>query len=381
MLITAHLDHPKWCANDNASGSATILEMARAQGAARREEGSAAPAHDPFHVGAGVLRHDGLRHRAPGGAALRDVGRAAQGEAAGARLRGRQPEPRHDGRGHAEDGLALYITRAPDSVPSFLDALMGDVLAETRAANLSAPTGTHRFWPTELIHLRAGQRSRRLPRARVPAVMLGHDPDWTHHTSEDTVDKTDPSEFRRVGTLALAAGHWDGRGRRGRVAADGGVRGVAPPGRQVERSGQASLGGAKAGQAVLAGRTGATRPSGPAAGGGRGVSGAVDFSMLVPAGTGNGPRRGRSCRSMATSIGSSRRGQEVVDAQDERFSDRGNGCRRSPRSSRWSSRPSTSWMVAGARPRSRRCSQRNIWWSSMGRGWIGSCTYGRPWIS
>jgi aminopeptidase YwaD len=29
VLITAHLDHPKWSANDNASGAASLIEMAR----------------------------------------------------------------------------------------------------------------------------------------------------------------------------------------------------------------------------------------------------------------------------------------------------------------------------------------------------------------
>jgi hypothetical protein len=38
--------------------------------------------------------------------------------------------------------------------------------------------------------------------------MFGHDPDWTHHTSEDTPDKTDASEFRRVGVLAATAAYW-----------------------------------------------------------------------------------------------------------------------------------------------------------------------------
>ena len=39
----------------------------------------------------------------------------------------------------------------------------------------------------------------------IPATMLGHDPDWTHHTSEDKIDKTDASEFKRVGVFACAA--------------------------------------------------------------------------------------------------------------------------------------------------------------------------------
>ena len=38
--------------------------------------------------------------------------------------------------------------------------------------------------------------------------MFGHDPDWTHHTSEDKIDKTDASEFRRVGVMAIAAAYF-----------------------------------------------------------------------------------------------------------------------------------------------------------------------------
>jgi hypothetical protein len=42
----------------------------------------------------------------------------------------------------------------------------------------------------------------------VPSTMFGHDPDWTHHTSADTPDKTDASEFLRVGVLATNAVYW-----------------------------------------------------------------------------------------------------------------------------------------------------------------------------
>ncbi|HSK42645.1 MAG TPA: hypothetical protein VLA83_02025, partial [Candidatus Binatia bacterium] len=42
----------------------------------------------------------------------------------------------------------------------------------------------------------------------IPATMFGHDPDWTHHTSEDKIDKTDASEFRRVGVFATAGAYW-----------------------------------------------------------------------------------------------------------------------------------------------------------------------------
>jgi hypothetical protein len=42
----------------------------------------------------------------------------------------------------------------------------------------------------------------------VPALMFGHWPDWTHHTSEDTVDKVDPTTLKRVGVLATSAALW-----------------------------------------------------------------------------------------------------------------------------------------------------------------------------
>jgi hypothetical protein len=42
----------------------------------------------------------------------------------------------------------------------------------------------------------------------IPSSMFGHDPDWTHHSSEDGIDKVDASELRRVGSMAGAAAWW-----------------------------------------------------------------------------------------------------------------------------------------------------------------------------
>ena len=78
----------------------------------------------------------------------------------------------------------------------------------TREADLFAPTGTHNYWPTEVVTYVQGSDHDVFLGLGVPATMLGHDPDWTHHTSEDTVDKTDATEFRRVGVLAAAAAYW-----------------------------------------------------------------------------------------------------------------------------------------------------------------------------
>ena len=102
----------------------------------------------------------------------------------------------------------FYFTKAPDSVPSFLDGLMSDVMAQTREADLYAQTGTRNYWIPEAIPYAQGSDHDVFLGLGVPATMFGHDPDWTHHTSEDKIDKTDASEFRRVGIFASAAGYW-----------------------------------------------------------------------------------------------------------------------------------------------------------------------------
>jgi hypothetical protein len=102
----------------------------------------------------------------------------------------------------------FYMTRAPKSVPSFLDTLLPDVLAQTREANLFAPTGTRNYWPAEMIDYYQGSDHDLFLGVGVPSTMFGHDPDWTHHTSADTPDKTDASEFLRVGVLATNAVYW-----------------------------------------------------------------------------------------------------------------------------------------------------------------------------
>jgi len=108
----------------------------------------------------------------------------------------------------AKTDSRFYMTRSPHSVPSFLDALLADALEQTREADLYAPTGTHRYWPAEMIPYFQGSDHDMFLGIGVPSSMFGHDPDWTHHTSEDRPDKTDASELRRVGVLAASAMYW-----------------------------------------------------------------------------------------------------------------------------------------------------------------------------
>ncbi len=102
----------------------------------------------------------------------------------------------------------FYFTKSPDSVSSFLDGLLSDVLKQTREADLYAMTGTRNYWLPEAIAYTQGSDHDVFLGLGVPSTMLGHDPDWTHHSSEDKIDKTDASEFRRVGVFASAAAYF-----------------------------------------------------------------------------------------------------------------------------------------------------------------------------
>jgi hypothetical protein len=79
------------------------------------------------------------------------------------------------------------------------------VLAQTKESGIVAPSGSRTTWHAEEVPYSQGSDHDVFLGFGVPSTMLGHDPDWTHHTSEDTIDKTDATEFRRVGVFATAA--------------------------------------------------------------------------------------------------------------------------------------------------------------------------------
>jgi hypothetical protein len=208
VLLTAHLDHPKWSANDNASGSAAMLEIVRTLSAAIAA-GELAPPRRTLHfmwvpefygTTAYVLAHPELRR----------CGSWDDPRPAPAKVTCVVANINIDmvGEDTVKTGSRFYFTRAPGSVPSFLATLLGDVVEQTREARLFAPTGTRNLWQPEAIAHTGGSDHEVFLGLGVPSTMLGHDPDWTHHTSEDTVDKTDATELRRVGVFAAASAHW-----------------------------------------------------------------------------------------------------------------------------------------------------------------------------
>jgi aminopeptidase YwaD len=209
IVVTAHLDHPQWSSNDNASGSAAAMEAMRvlakliADGKLPNPRRTIHFMWVPEYFGtvAYLTKHPEQRACAPF-----DDPRTAP------------PGTNHCivatlnldmiGEDTAKTDSRFYMTRSPLSVPSFLDALLADALEQTREADLYAPTGTHRYWPAEMIPYFQGSDHDMFLGIGVPSSMFGHDPDWTHHTSEDRPDKTDSSELRRVGVLAASVMYW-----------------------------------------------------------------------------------------------------------------------------------------------------------------------------
>ncbi len=203
VFITAHLDHPKWSANDNASGSGAMMEAARVLQSLIAAKKIAAPkltihfmwVPEYFGTMAYVSNHKELKfcgnfyEPVPNGpqCVLANINMDMVGEDT------------------VKTNSRFYFTRTPDSVPFFINAVMSDVLQQTREADLYAQTGTRNYWQPEAIPYAQGSDHDVFLGLGIPATMFGHDPDWTHHTSEDKIDKTDASEFRRVGVFASAA--------------------------------------------------------------------------------------------------------------------------------------------------------------------------------
>jgi hypothetical protein len=192
----------------------------------------------------------------------------------------------------------FYATRTPDSVPSFLDALLTDVMQQTREANLYAPTGTRQYWQPEMIDYTQGSDHDVFNGLGVPSSMFGHDPDWTHHSSEDNIDKTDASEFRRVGTMAGAAAWWmasASRSEAGQVASIGVTEWALLLSRRMQRgliSGSLDLSSLIAQRiSYLQNMRLANRGKATIALAQDGFVQDGDLSLLLPKGSGIGPRR------------------------------------------------------------------------------------------
>lgn len=198
LLLSAHLCHPRPGANDNASGVAALLGIARVL--ADRDWGRAV-GWLPEYL-AGSVRFLWGPEFVGTAAYLHDVVGAGKNE-----------PPSHAinidmaGQDVARCGGPLVIERGPDDIGSFLPALAARCAALLPAASRSysgaVPCDP---WTWRATPFAGGSDHALLADqpARCQVLGLGHWPDRANHSSADTPDLVDPAELRRTSVIAAA---------------------------------------------------------------------------------------------------------------------------------------------------------------------------------
>jgi len=190
IVILAHLCHPRPSANDNASGSAAALEIARTLQKLIDDGKLAQPRRGirflwvPEMTGtyAYLATHEDEIERLVAGLNLDMVGQNQE-----------------------LCGSSFLIERPPQAMSSFAPALLErlreELLGETAALG---GTGEYALFRHAVIPFSGGSDHYILsdPSVGVPTPMIIQWPDKFYHTSEDTPDKVDPAMLGRVGSLA-----------------------------------------------------------------------------------------------------------------------------------------------------------------------------------
>ncbi len=194
LVLAAHLDHPKESANDNASGSAAQLDMARAlkvlidEGRLLRPKRSLRFLWVPEWYGtmAYIDEHPEMVGPALGGTYLAHINLDMVGE---------HLELLHS---------RMNITSTPWSAPSALNDVVENMAQMTARLNVRSPRGSLSMMNFQLTPYGGGSDHMMFIDRDIPGMMIGHS-DYTHHTSEDTPDKVDPVELERSEIIATAA--------------------------------------------------------------------------------------------------------------------------------------------------------------------------------
>lgn len=193
VFVIAHLCHPKPSANDNASGSGTLLEVARTimrlieSGKIGRPLRTIRFLWVPETLGtvAYLARHTDAHDRLVAGVNLDMVGQDQE-----------------------QCGSTLSLTRTPDSLPSYLNdlalSLIEQSITEYDAGTKHGSPSTFRYTSTTFS---AGSDHAEFVDATVavPCVSMTQWPDLFYHTSEDTIDKVSEDSLKRVGWITAMA--------------------------------------------------------------------------------------------------------------------------------------------------------------------------------
>ncbi len=207
IVLSCHLDHQRPGANDNASGCATILEVARTLSKLVREGRLAPPRRTlrfvwpPEVEGTVALlnaRPD-LARQARAVIHMDMVGGAA-----------------------AATGAIFHVTRSPKSLPTFVNDVgeafgrfaseQSDAFASTGAADfpLVDPEGSKYALQAAVVDFTPGSDHEVWSEGsfRVPAIYLNDWPDRTIHTGADTLANIDATKLLRAAFIGAASAYY-----------------------------------------------------------------------------------------------------------------------------------------------------------------------------
>jgi hypothetical protein len=194
LVFSAHLDHPKESANDNASGSGAILDIARtlkeltASGRLPKPKRSFRFLWVPEWNGTMpyIDAHPELVGQELGGTFLANINMDMVGENLDLL--------------HSKMG----ITRTPDSNPSALNDVVENMAQMVDGMDIRTPRGSLSEFNYRISQYTGGSDHMMFIDRKIPGVMFSHS-DYTHHTSEDTPDKVDPVELERCEIISTGA--------------------------------------------------------------------------------------------------------------------------------------------------------------------------------
>jgi hypothetical protein len=193
IFLIAHLCHPKPSANDNASGSGLLLEIARTITALMNSRKIPPPARTirffwvPETMGtvAYLSHHEDMFSRFVAGINLDMVGQNQE-----------------------LCKSTLNLDRTPDSLPSFLNdfvfSLIEQSIREFDRQTHFGSSSTFRY-NTQTFSSGSDHAEFNDSTVSVPCVMLLQWPDLFYHTSMDTIDKVSEDSLRRIGWIATVA--------------------------------------------------------------------------------------------------------------------------------------------------------------------------------
>jgi len=177
-------------ANDNCSGVGTTLEIARTLARLIRD-GRLPPPRRTLHF-LWVPEISGSRAFMQENPALADSMLAAMN---------------YDMTGPDLEKTDTYLRMkmTPDSVPSYLNDLIANLLVVVDQTEIRTPTGNNGPFNYRLVPFISASDHMVFLAGGIPAMQFNHWPDNFYHSSADAIEMSDPTEMKRVGVMGAAA--------------------------------------------------------------------------------------------------------------------------------------------------------------------------------